>query len=86
MSARTVRRVIAEERGQYVGRARQRREQIIDLYRQGHTAAAIAEQLKVTRQLVSLRLREARRDGVDLSRSPGVVPCGGCEDLRQTGT
>jgi transposase len=86
VSERTVRNLVAEERGEYEGRARQRREQIIDLYRQGHTAAAIAGQLKVTRQLVSLRLREARRAGIDLSRPTGVVPSGGCEDLRQTGT
>lgn len=70
VSVRTVQRVVAEERSVYVGRAVSRREQIITLYRQGLKQKAIAEQLGVTPALVSMRLREAREAGVDLSRLP----------------
>lgn len=70
VSVRTVQRVVAEERSVYVGRAVSRREQIITLYRQGLKQKTIAEQLGVTPALVSMRLREAREAGVDLSRLP----------------
>lgn len=69
-SARTIRRVVAEERADYVGRAAMRRDQIIALHRQGLKQKAIAAQLDVTPALVSIRLREAREAGVDLSRLP----------------
>lgn len=68
LSERTVRRVIAEERDVYVGRAQERRAQIVELYRHGLTHAQIAERLTVTRPLVSRRIAEARRDGIDVSR------------------
>lgn len=70
VSPRTIRNVVAEERSVYVGRAVSRREQIITLYRQGLKQKTIAEQLGVTPALVSMRLREAREAGVDLSRLP----------------
>ena len=68
VSPRTIRRVVAEERTDYVGRAASRRDQIIALHRQGLKQKAIAAQLDVTPALVSIRLREAREAGVDLSR------------------
>lgn len=74
VSPRTIRRVVAEERGEYVGRAASRREQIITLHRQGLKQKAIAEQLGVTPALVSIRLREARAEGVELSRLPANEP------------
>ena len=67
VSERTIRRLVAEERCEYLSRARKRRDQIIALHRQGLTQHAIADQLGITRQLVSLRIREARHDGTDLS-------------------
>jgi len=70
VSVRTIRNVVAEERSEYVGRAASRREQIIELYRQGLKQKAIAAQLDVTPTLVSIRLREAHETGVDLSRLP----------------
>lgn len=70
VSPRTIRRVVAEERDEYVSRAESRRDQIIALYRQGLKQSAIAAQLDVTPALVSIRLREARAAGVDLSRLP----------------
>lgn len=70
VSERTIRRVVAEERAVYVGRAVSRRDQIIDLYRHGVKQKDIAAQLDVTPALVSMRLREARESGVDLSRLP----------------
>lgn len=66
-SPRTIRRVVAEERTSYESRAKERRVQIIDLHRQGWTGRAIAAHLKVTPGLVSIRLREAREAGVDLT-------------------
>lgn len=73
VSPRTIRNVVAEERSEYVGRAVSRRDQIIALYRQGLKQKAIAAQLDVTPALVSMRLREAREAGVDLSRLPADV-------------
>ena len=70
VSPRTVQRLVAEERSEYVGRAVSRREQIIALYRQGLKQIEIAEKLGVAKSLVSMRLREAREAGVDLSRLP----------------
>ena len=70
VSPRTIRNVVAEERSEYVGRAVSRREQIITLYRQGLKQIEIAEKLGVAKSLVSMRLREAREAGVDLSRLP----------------
>jgi len=70
VSPRTIRRVVAEERADYVGRATSRRDQIITLYRQGLKQIEIAEKLGVAKSLVSMRLREAREAGVDLSRLP----------------
>lgn len=69
-SARTIRRVVAEERAEYVGRAVSRRDQIVQLHRQGLKQVEIAAQLGVAKSLVSMRLREARESGVDLSRLP----------------
>lgn len=70
VSIRTVQRVVAEERAVYEQAAADRRTQIIDLYRQGLKQKAIADQLGVTPALVSIRIREARAAGVDLSRVP----------------
>lgn len=70
VSPRTVQRLVAEERSEYVGRAASRRDQIIALHRRGLKQKAIAAQLDVTPALVSIRLREAREAGVDLSRLP----------------
>lgn len=81
MSERTVRRLIAEERTDYEDRARQRREQIIALHQQGLTQAAIARQLGISRPLVSRRISDARRDGIDLTLN-GLSEAG---SLSQTG-
>lgn len=70
VSPRTIRNVVAEERSEYVGRAVSRRDQIVALHRQGLKQKSIAEQLGVAKSLVSMRLREAREAGVDLSRLP----------------
>lgn len=67
ISPRTIRRVIAEDRGVYEGRAEGRRAQIIELHRSGLSGREIAAALGVTAALVSTRLREAREAGVDLS-------------------
>lgn len=63
----TIRRTVAEERASYVGRADERRAQIIDLHRKGWTGRAIATHLEVTPGLVYKRLREAREAGVDMT-------------------
>ncbi|WP_345314483.1 helix-turn-helix domain-containing protein [Gordonia alkaliphila] len=70
VSIRTVQRVVAEERAVYEQAAADRRAQIIDLYRRGLKQKAIAAQLGVTPALVSIRIREAREAGVDLSLLP----------------
>lgn len=70
VSERTIRYVVAEERAVYVGRAASRRDQIVELYRRGVKQKDIAAQLGVTAALVSIRLREARESGVDLSPLP----------------
>ncbi len=68
VSPRTVQRLIAEDRGEYVSRAASRREKIIELYQKGLRQKDIAAQLSVTPALVSMRLREAREAGLDLDR------------------
>ncbi|MEU6664234.1 hypothetical protein [Streptomyces sp. NPDC046821] len=68
VSPRTVMRMISEERAAYEGRSRQRRDRIVDLHRQGLKGYEIARELSVTAGLVSIRLREARSAGVDLTR------------------
>ncbi|MFK0017075.1 hypothetical protein [Streptomyces sp. NPDC091027] len=60
--------MIAEERTTYEGRSRQRRDQIVELYRQGRKGYEIARELNVSAGLVSTRLKEARSAGVDLTR------------------
>ena len=67
ISVRTVQRLYAEHRESYESRAKETREQIIELKRQGLKQVAIAQQLGVTTGLVSIRLKEAREAGVDLS-------------------
>lgn len=67
VTPRHIRRVIAEERDAYEGRADQRRAQIIDLHRKGLGVRAIARDLGVSPGLVSTRLKEARAAGVDLT-------------------
>jgi len=57
----TIRRVFAEPRAEYEGRARERREQILDLEAQGLGVRAIARELGVSPGLVSIRLKEARQ-------------------------
>ncbi|MFC8175234.1 HTH domain-containing protein [Streptomyces sp. NPDC057325] len=68
VSERTVQRMIAEERTAYEGRSRQRRDQIVELHRQGLKGYEIARELNVSSGLVSIRLKEARSAGVDLTR------------------
>ncbi|WP_409240589.1 hypothetical protein [Streptomyces sp. PA5.6] len=60
--------MIAEERATYEGRSRQRRDQIVELHRQGLKGYEIARELNVSTGLVSTRLKEARSAGVDLTR------------------
>lgn len=69
VSPRTIRRVVAEDREDYVRRAASRREQIVDLYRQGMKQKEIAAKLGVTPALVSMRIREAREAGMPLERA-----------------
>lgn len=68
VSPRTVLRMVAEERAVYEGRSRQRRDRIVELHRQGLKGCEIARELSVSAGLVSIRLREARSAGVDLTR------------------
>lgn len=67
VSRRTIQAYMAEERAVYLARAQERRERMIDLARQGLGVRAIARELDVTPALVSIRLREAREAGVDLT-------------------
>ncbi|WP_239476233.1 sigma factor-like helix-turn-helix DNA-binding protein [Streptomyces sp. CS090A] len=60
--------MIAEERTAYEGRSRERRDQIVELHRQGLRGYEIARELNVSSGLVSTRLKEARAAGVDLTR------------------
>ncbi|MFG3499379.1 hypothetical protein [Streptomyces sp. NPDC047886] len=60
--------MIAEERAAYEDRSRQRRDQIVELHRQGLKGYEIARELNVSTGLVSIRLKEARSAGVDLTR------------------
>ncbi|MFB8406087.1 hypothetical protein [Streptomyces sp. NPDC055912] len=60
--------MIAEERTAYEGRSRQRRDEIVELHRQGLKGYEIARELNVSSGLVSTRLKEARLAGVDLTR------------------
>lgn len=63
VSISTVRRLMAEERTAYEARAEQRREQILELHKEGLRGVDIAERLGISRGLVSIRLREARETG-----------------------
>lgn len=67
VTPRHIRRVIAEDRDAYEGRAEQRRAQIIELHRRGFGVRAIARELGVSPGLVSGRLKEAREAGTDLT-------------------
>lgn len=68
VSVRTVQRTVAEERATYEGRADDRRARIVALHRKGLKGKEIAATLGVTPALVSMRLKEAREAGEDLSR------------------
>ncbi|MFD5110267.1 hypothetical protein [Streptomyces cinereoruber] len=68
VTPRTVRSMIAEERAAYEGRSRQRRDQIVELHRQGRKGYEIARELNISTGLVSTRLKEARLAGIDLTR------------------
>ncbi|MER5748060.1 HTH domain-containing protein [Streptomyces sp. NPDC002225] len=72
VSERTVQRMIAEERTTYEGRSRERRDRIVELHRQGWKGYEIARELNVSAGLVSIRLKEARSAGVDLTRYAAV--------------
>lgn len=67
VTERTIRNIVAEERAVYEARAQEIREQIIELRRQGMKQVPIAQKLGITQGLVSIRLKEARLAGVDLS-------------------
>lgn len=67
VSERTIRRLMAEPRSSYEAQAKEHREKIIDLKRQGMKQRDIATTLGITPGLVSIRLREAREAGADLS-------------------
>ncbi|MFI0763086.1 hypothetical protein ACH4PX_37495 [Streptomyces anulatus] len=60
--------MIAEERAIYEGRSRERRNEIVELHRQGLKGYEIARELSVSVGLVSMRLKEAREAGIDLTR------------------
>ncbi|MCT6782269.1 hypothetical protein LXH09_37235 [Streptomyces sp. CS7] len=68
VSPRTVLRMVAEERAMYEARSRQRRNEIVELHRQGLKGYEIARELNVSAGLVSTRLKEARTAGMDLTR------------------
>ncbi|MFI1897796.1 hypothetical protein ACH41D_36070 [Streptomyces globisporus] len=68
VSPRTVLRMIAEERAIYESRSRQRRDEIVELHRRGLKGYEIARELSVSAGLVSIRLKEAREAGMDLTR------------------
>jgi DNA-directed RNA polymerase specialized sigma24 family protein len=60
--------MVAEERAVYEDRSRQRRDQIVELHRQGLKGYEIARELSVSVGLVSIRLKEARSAGAHLTR------------------
>ncbi|WP_244203795.1 hypothetical protein [Streptomyces albovinaceus] len=60
--------MIAEERAIYESRSRQRRDEIVELHRRGLKGYEIARELSVSAGLVSIRLKEAREAGMDLTR------------------
>ncbi|MFJ9795901.1 hypothetical protein [Streptomyces sp. NPDC101145] len=60
--------MVAEDRTTYEGWSRQRRDQIVELHRQGLKGYEIARELNVSAGLVSIRLKEARSAGVGLIR------------------
>ncbi|MFD0271066.1 hypothetical protein ACFVGY_31540 [Streptomyces sp. NPDC127106] len=64
--------MVSEERAAYEGRSRQRRDRIVELHRQGLKGYEIARELSVSPGLVSIRLKEARAAGVDLT--PTTLP------------
>ncbi|MFF5931948.1 hypothetical protein [Streptomyces hydrogenans] len=59
--------MVAEERAEYEGRSQQRRDQIVELHRQGLKGYEIARELSVSTGLVSIRLKAARSAGIDLT-------------------
>ncbi|MFF6794373.1 hypothetical protein ACFY9C_35495 [Streptomyces filamentosus] len=59
--------MVAEERAEYEGRSRQRRDRIVEMHRQGLKGYEIARELSVSPGLVSVRLKEARAAGADLT-------------------
>ncbi|MFI5945513.1 hypothetical protein ACIBCB_35450 [Streptomyces uncialis] len=73
--------MVAEERAAYEDRSRQRRDRIVELHRQGLKGYEIARELTISAGLVSIRLKEARSAGVDLTRYAAA----GEGDHRSTG-
>lgn len=63
VSVRTVKRLVAEPREDYLARASARRAQVIELRNQGLKYAQIAEQLGCTTGIVSGLIRQARNNG-----------------------
>ncbi|MEW2709253.1 hypothetical protein AB0948_30265 [Streptomyces koyangensis] len=59
--------MVSEERAAYEGRSRKRRDRIVELHRQGLKGYEIARELSVSTGLVSIRLKEARSAGIDLT-------------------
>ncbi|MFI5808343.1 hypothetical protein [Streptomyces sp. NPDC051561] len=88
VSPRTVVRMVAEERTAYEDRSRQRRDQIVELHRQGLKGYEIARELSVSAGLVSTRLKEARSAGIDLTPYPAaaegdISPASGRRETRR---
>ncbi|MFI2361003.1 hypothetical protein ACH5AG_40945 [Streptomyces anulatus] len=73
--------MMAEERAIYEGRSRQRRDEIVELHRRGLKGYEIARELSVSAGLVSIRLKEARSAGVDLTRYAAASEGEGSPDV-----
>lgn len=66
MHPRTVQRIIAEPRGQYLARAAHRRKRILELRRAGWPLAAIATEVGMSTGGVGVTLHHLRKAGVEL--------------------
>lgn len=62
-SERTARRLIAEPRDDYLGRAKARRDKAVELRKQGLKYREIAEAMELSTGIVGRLLHDARRHG-----------------------
>lgn len=63
VSVRTIQNYMAEDRADYLDRAKDRRAKILELHRAGVKGAVIARELGISEGLVSIRIKQAREAG-----------------------